>query len=312
MLIRHAADRHLGRHLEGLRHGEADLPAPRKFVQGWKIGNPDVVFTMPKPFEVPAEMPVGGVPYQHYTVKTDFKEDRWVERAEARPDALDVVHHIVVLIVGPNEQLQPGTPRMLLTGFAPGDMPTILEPGFAKKISAGASLVFQMHYTPNGKARKDQSSVGLIFAKEPPKHRVLTKPVSSRSFATRAAHIPPEADNFKVESEFLFPENGHLVSFMPHMHLRGKDFLYEAQYPDGKTVTLLSVPRYQFGWQAIYRCADPVAMPKGAKLHCVAHFDNSANNPNNPDPKAKVFWGDQTWQEMMIGWIDYYLDEQKP
>ncbi len=298
---------------EGTPRGDdRDLPAARQFTAGWKIGQPDLVFTMPKAFDVPAETPVGGVPYQHFTVETNFKEDRWVERAEARPDALDVVHHIVVFIVGPNEKFQPGIPRMLLTGFAPGDMPTILEPGFAKKVPAGARLVFQMHYTPNGKARRDQSSVGLIFAKEPPKYRVLTRPVASRTFAARATFIPPGADNFKVESEFQFPEKGHILSFMPHMHLRGKDFLYEAQHSDGKATTLLSVPRYQFGWQAVYRCAEPVPMAKGSKLHCVAHYDNSAGNPNNPDPTAKVYWGDQTWQEMMIGWIDFYLDEQKP
>ena len=184
---------------------DKDLPAPRDFDEGWKIGKPDVVFTMSKPFEVPAEMPEKGVPYQNFTVETNFKEDRWVERAEARPDALDVVHHIVVFILDEKEKFQPGNPRAVLTGFAPGDMPTVLEPGFAKKIPAGARLVFQMHYTPNGKARRDQSSVGLIFAKEPPKHQVRTRPVSSKSFAARAAFIPPGDDNFKVESEFVFP-----------------------------------------------------------------------------------------------------------
>jgi thiol-disulfide isomerase/thioredoxin/mono/diheme cytochrome c family protein len=292
------------------RGDENDLPAPRTFPEGWTIGKPDVVFTMPRPFEVPAAMPRGGVAYRYFTVQTDFTEDRWIERAEAKPDALPVVHHIVVFIVGPGEVFNPDGPGNVLCGTAPGDMPLILPPGFAKKVPAGGRLVFQMHYTPNGKAYKDQSSVGLIFAKEPPKHRVLTKPVHNINFITHQEKIPAGADNHKIEAEYAFRQDAHLLSFMPHMHLRGKDFLYEAVYPNGKKEILLSVPRYNFGWQSVYRCAEPVALPKGTKLHCVAHFDNSAKNPNNPDPEKTVFWGDQTWEEMMIGWIDYYLDAE--
>src|SRR5262249_43318761 len=149
----------------------------------------------------------------------------------------------------------PGAP--VLTGTAPGDMPLILQPGMAKKIPAGSQLVLQMHYTPNGKPQKDRSSVGLIFAKTPPARRVLTEPIAYPP----AVHIPAGDGNFQVEASFEFKEDGQLISFMPHMHLRGKDFKYEALYPDGKTEILLSVPRYNFNWQSVYRLEKPMPMP---------------------------------------------------
>lgn len=287
---------------QGLAKGEdKDLPPPRKFTEGWTIGEPDMIFTMPKEFEVPAAMPKYGVPYQHFFVDTDFKEDRWVVAAEAKAGAPEVVHHIVVFVVPPKVRFFPGSPNTpALAGIAPGDIALTLQPGFAKKIPAGSKLVFQMHYTPNGKAYKDKSTLGVIFAKEPPKYQVLTFPIANPTFK-----IPAGADHHEVEAWFTFKEDGLIVAFMPHMHLRGKDFLIEGVMPDGRKETLLSVPRYNFNWQSTYRLAEPKAMPKGSKVHCVAHFDNSANNPNNPDPLKPVFWGDQTWEEMMIGWIDF-------
>jgi peroxiredoxin len=293
---------------QGCAKGDAkDLPAPREFAEGWRIGKPDVVYHMPQEFEVPASVTGNGIPYRYFTVDPGFTEDRWVERAEARPGAPEVVHHIIVFVQAPGGGFAPGGGRggRLLVGTAPGDMPLILEPGYAKKVPAGSKLLFQMHYTPNGKAQTDRSAVGIIFAKEPPKRQVLTIPVANRMF-----RIPPGADSHKVESSFTFPEDGRIISFMPHMHLRGKDFLYEAITADGKAQTLLSIPRYDFNWQSVYRCAVPVPVPKGSKVHCVAHFDNSTNNRNNPDPTKEVTWGDQTWEEMMIGWLDYVLDKE--
>jgi peroxiredoxin len=294
------------------RGNDKDLPPPRRFPQGWSIGKPDVVIEMPRAYDVPAKTPKGGIPYQYFTVDPGFKEDRWIQRAEAHPGAPSVVHHIVIFVQPKGEFFDPDSPGATLCGTAPGDMPLDLPDSLAKKVPAGARLVFQLHYTPNGTACRDRSSVGLIFSKKPPRHRVLTKPVYSTTFITRLDRIPPGADNYKMEANHIFEDNAHLLHFMPHMHLRGKDFLYEAIYPNGKKEILLSVPRYDFNWQSVYRLADPLAMPKGTKLHCVAHFDNSAKNPNNPDPKRAIYWGDQTWQEMMIGWIDYYLDDEKP
>jgi peroxiredoxin len=294
------------------RGDDRDLPPARRFPAEWTIGKPDLILKMPKEFAIPAKTPKGGIPYRYFTVDPGFKEDRWIQRAEARPGAPAVVHHIVVFIVPRGELLNPEAPGAVLCGTAPGDMPLDLPAGLAKKVPAGARLIFQMHYTPNGTEYKDQSSVGLVFAKEPPRHRLLTKPVYNPSFLARFDKIPAGAANYKVEAEHVFERDAHVLHFMPHMHLRGKDFLYEAIYPDGKKEVLLSVPRYDFNWQSVYRLARPIAMPKGTKLHCVAHFDNSAKNPNNPDPKQNIYWGDQTWEEMMIGWIDYYIDSEKP
>jgi hypothetical protein len=184
-------------------------------------------------------------------------------------------------------------------------MPTILPPGHAKKLPKGAMLVFQMHYTPDGVERKDRSSVGLIFAKEPPKYEVRT-----RGIAQQMLLIPPGAKHHEVKSKKAFDQNVRLLSLLPHMHLRGKDFLYEAVFPDGRRETLLSVPRYDFNWQSNYRLAKPLELPAGARIECTAHFDNSASNPNNPNPSRFVFWGDQTWEEMMIGFVDYAFERK--
>jgi mono/diheme cytochrome c family protein len=289
----------------GLKLGdEKDLPAPKNFADGWVIGKPDVIF------ELPAEQTVqatGTVPYQYFTTPTNFKEDVWIQAAEARPGNRAVVHHIIVSFRdSKNKERRGGLGDGFIVGTAPGDMPLILRPGMARRIPAGADLIWQMHYTPNGKETKDRSQVGFIFykGKEPPRWNVQTHGIMNGNFV-----IPPGDPNLKVESDWVVPRDTLLLSFMPHMHLRGKDFEYRAEYPDGRQETLLSVPRYDFSWQASYRLAEPVRLPKGTRIHCTAHFDNSANNPANPDPKKEVTWGDQTWEEMMIGWTDFIWEQ---
>jgi peroxiredoxin len=283
---------------------DRDLPPPKEWNSEWAIGKPDLILSMPNEFEVPADMPKGGVPYMQFTVDTNFKEDRWVERAECRAGALEVVHHIICYIIPPGREFFPGDPdNPVLAGTAPGDMPLILPVGTGKKIPAGSKILFQMHYTPSGRAQKDRSCVAMVFCKEPPKREVISLGIANPSF-----QIPPGDTNYEVEAIFPFKENARILSYMPHMHLRGKDFKYEAIYPDGKSETLLSIPHYNFNWQSVYRNEKPVDMPKGSKLHCTAHFDNSTKNKNNPDATKPVSWGDQTWEEMMIGWIDFYYD----
>ncbi len=307
-----------------------DMPAEVRWPMGWRIGTPDVVLSMKQEFDVPAEMPKGGVPYQYFIIDTNFTEDKWVERAEAQADAADVVHHIIAFVVPPRKSTEPTPPgppllppllpesrkATVLCGTAPGDMPTILPAGYAKKIPKGAKIVLQMHYTPNGNAQKDRSRIGLIFAKESPKRQVITVPILEYRF------LIPEGDaNYKVESTgpWDYTSDGprgldrdaQILSFMPHMHVRGKDFEIEVNYPDGKKERLLSVPHFNFNWQNSYRLAKPLEVPKGAIIHCTAHFDNSAGNPNNPDPNKAVRWGDQTWQEMMIGWTDLAIERKK-
>jgi peroxiredoxin/mono/diheme cytochrome c family protein len=292
---------------QGMPRGqEHDLPRPRAFAAGWSIGEPELVLAMPQEYAVPADMPKGGIPYQRFRVPTNFKEDRWVERAEVRAGAPSVVHHVIVFIVPPGETFWQGNPRTpVLCGTAPGDMPLILRPGIAKKIPAGSDLVFEMHYTPSGVAARDRSRVGLIFARQPPKFELRVAVIHNPMF-----RIPPGDNNYKVEQSFVMPRDGYVLEFMPHLHMRGKDFLYEAVYPDGKKQILLSVPHYNFNWQSIYRLEEPIFLPRGTKIHCVAHFDNSARNPNNPDPTAEVRWGEQTWQEMMIGWADLIFERK--
>jgi len=279
-----------------------DLPEPRTYENGWVIGKPDVIFELPEEQTISAS---GVVPYLYFRTPTNFKEDVWVQAAEGRPGNRGVVHHIVVSIADPRTKDRPASRAFgesILVGEAPGDIPLVLPPGVAKRIPAGAELIWQMHYTPNGKEAKDRSQVGLIFykGKEPPKRAAQTLGIVNNSFA-----IPPGADNHLVESEWVAPRDALLLSFMPHMHLRGKDFEYRAEYPDGRKETILAVPRYDFSWQTQYRLAEPLRLPKGTKIHCTAHFDNSAANPGNPDPKIAVSWGEQTWEEMMIGWVDF-------
>jgi peroxiredoxin len=294
---------------QGCPRGDAaDAPPPRKWAEGWTIGKPDVVFTMPKAFAVPAEAGKNGVSYKYFTVGTQFKEDRWVQAAECRPGAREVVHHIIVYVVDPAKKgrdRRGGDPRDgigngFLVAYAPGDMPLVLPPGHAKKIPKGAVLVFQMHYTPDGVARTDRSSVGLVFSKQPPKYEVRTRGVAQRFF-----WLLPNKKDQEVVSRSTFERGAELMGMMPHMHLRGQDFRYTAVYPDGKRQTLLVVPKYDFNWQSNYRLKKPLKLPAGTRIECVAHFDNSEDNPNNPNAKKVVAWGDQTWEEMMIGFVDY-------
>ena len=194
----------------------------------------------------------------------------------------------------------------LLIGFAPGLVPMTLPDGQAKLVKAGSDLVFQLHYTATGKAGTDRSRIGVIFAKEAPKERIFTSNATNSKFV-----IPPGDPAYKVESSITLQAPARLVDLMPHMHYRGKDFIYRAVYPTGETETLLSVPNYDFNWQLFYYYTEPKVLPKGTRIECTAHFDNSPNNRYNPDPKAEVRWGDQTWEEMMIGWFDVAVDADK-
>jgi hypothetical protein len=284
------------------RGNDADLPQPKTFAQGWSIGTPDVVFEMPKEFNVPAKAPARGVPYQHFTVPTNFKEDVWIQAAEAKPGNYAVVHHIIVFVLETQKSgpIGDGIGKGMLVAYAPGDIGSVYPADSAKRVPKGATLVFQMHYTPNGIAQSDRSKVGLVFAKSPPKYEV-----STRGIAQKAIMLLPKKDDQKFFNDAEFKNDVLVWALMPHMHLRGKAFQFEAVYSDGKRETLLSVPRYDFAWQAAYRLERPLALPAGTHIACTAVYDNSTNNLSNPDPNAFVRWGEQTWEEMMIGFVDY-------
>ena len=183
--------------------------------------------------------------------------------------------------------------------YVPGGVPYELQPGQARLIPKGSDLIFQMHYTANGKAGMDQSRIGFIFAKEPPRERVVNSFVQNRNF-----RIPPQEADFPVTARVTLYEQATLLSLFPHMHVRGKSFEYRVTYPTGETETLLTVPKYDFNWQLSYYLKQPKVLPKGSVIECVAHYDNSPNNPFNPDPGKEVFWGDQTWEEMLAGFVD--------
>jgi mono/diheme cytochrome c family protein len=274
----------------------AELPPPREFVEGWRIGEPDqIVYIRDEPYVVPAE---GVVEYQYFTVDPGWTEDKWIQAAEGRPDARSVVHHILAFVVPPGESGD-FRGRGGAVGYAPGLPPTVFAEGIALHAPAGSKLVFQMHYTPNGVERRDRSCVGLVFA-DP---ATVRRKADGGMAANMSLAIPPGADSHEVKSKYLFRNAMLLINLTPHMHLRGKSFRYVAEYPDGTSEVLLDVPRYDFNWQLRYELAEPKLMPKGTMLRCTAQFDNSAENLANPDPTQTVRWGDQTWEEMMIGWF---------
>ena len=301
-----------------------DAPKPLTFTEGWVIGKPDAVIEMPNAVEVPAS---GKVDYTYIVVPTGFTEDKWIERVEVRPGDRGVVHHIVMLVRPPGgrymSDAKPGIPFVpkpdeiphreqtnrgsfqfagtveMIGVYVPGGLPYEVGPGQARFIPKGSDVIFQMHYTSNGKAASDKSRIGFVFAKEPPKERVVNTFVMNATL-----HIPPMVADHPVNARVTLYEDTKLLSFFPHMHVRGKAFEYYATYPTGETETLLTVPKYDFNWQLTYYLKEPKVLPKGTVIECVAHYDNSPNNPANPDPKSDVYWGEQTWEEMLAGFID--------
>ncbi|MEO2019669.1 MAG: redoxin domain-containing protein [Fuerstiella sp.] len=278
------------------------LPEPLKYTDGWQLPKePDLVVDMrDRAFDVSAE---GTVRYQYFQIDPGLTEDTWIQAAEAQPGNRAVVHHILVFVRPPNgpDRGMEGTTGQFLVAYVPGHRAPIYPNGSAKLIPAGSKLIFQVHYTPIGTPQKDMSRLGLVFA-DPTSIR---KVVTTQQAIKRRLAIPPGDDNHRVEAKSSkAPTSVEVLSFMPHMHLRGKSFSYEARYPDGRSEILLDVPKYDFNWQTSYRLKQPLTLPRGAYLHCVAHFDNSENNLHNPDPTRTVPWGDQSWDEMMVGFFD--------
>jgi len=287
-------------------------------VNGWNIPQPDRVVQMPKPVRIPAR---GDVEYTYQIVPTGFAEDKWVRMSELKPSSRQHVHHAVIYIRPPDSTWLRNAPKntpftasslgdphlqhdahwtdsdMLLV-YAPGTSPDTWPEDMAKFVPAGSDLVFQMHYTTNGRATQDQTSVGMVFSKTPPGKRVLTLQLTNDRF-----EIPPETDDYRVEAWGSLPNDATLLSFFPHMHLRGKRFEYNIVGERGNVETLLRV-NYDFYWQLTYRLAQPRPLKAGTRLQAVAWYDNSRKNPHNPDPTAIVRWGDQSYEEMMVGFFD--------
>lgn len=307
----------------GAPEGGPGITRAKSWNAEWQIESPDAVLTMPIPKSLPA---TGDVPYQEVIIPTHFEKDRWVRMTEIRPSNRAVVHHAVAYIRPPGSAWLQGAPvgvpftadalptaklrrdamwtdsDILLT-YAPGSSPDAWPEGFAKLVPAGSDIVLQMHYTTNGQATEDQTTIAVVFLKTPPLKRVLTLQLTNDKF-----EIPPGDPAYRVEVHGSIPNDALLLGFFPHMHYRGKTFEYNLVQMGGRVRTLLRIPHYDFFWQLSYRLQEPIALKAGAILQAVATFDNSANNPHNPDPAATVHWGEQTWAEMMVGFFDVAVE----
>jgi mono/diheme cytochrome c family protein len=276
---------------------DQDLPAAPKFADGWTIGKPDAIFTMDEEFTIPAD---GAVAYKYFKAPTGLTEDKWIQAIEIHPGARAQVHHVIAFtqpagsVPKPGGELGPTN----IGGITPNKPGLVFEPGVARLLRGNSDIVMQIHYTTNGTEAKDRTTIGVIYAKQPP-----TKMVAGGMAINPRFVIPAGDGNAEVRATTPLNRDTLVTAFTPHMHVRGKDMTYIAHYPDGTDETLLSVPKYDFNWQITYELAKPKLLPKGTKLEVIAHYDNSTANKFNPDPTKDVRWGDQTWEEMMIGFF---------
>jgi mono/diheme cytochrome c family protein/peroxiredoxin len=279
----------------------ADAPAPLKFSSEWSIGKPDLIVQLTQPFSIKAD---GFMPYQTALVETTLAEDQWVQAYEIMPTAREVVHHVIVQVHDKGSRVKRGGEEGdggYWGAYVPGNSGRTYPEGFARKLPAGAKISFQIHYTPNGKATQDQLRMGLVFAKEPPRFAMHTAAVANHKLS-----IPPgEANHVEVHTQTV-PFDMPVTALLAHMHVRGKAFKFDVTYPDGKSETLLDIPRYDFNWQLRYEFKEPRVLPRGSVVKTTAIFDNSPANKANPDPTKTVRWGQQTYDEMMIGYFEYY------
>ena len=292
-----------------------DLAAPPRYADGWGIGPPDAVFEMSEDYSVPAQ---GVVQYEWVYIPTNFAEPKYVQAIEIRPGNRRLVHHVLayyrakpdaprapVLRFDAERQKLPtrtaglrarrtdGAPSRLIATYAPGTNPQVFRPGTAIRLEAGGELELQLHYTANGTAGTDRSSVGMIFSKDAAPREVLVS-----AFFNSTLRLPAGANEVRVDANVAFQENATIWGLFPHTHLRGKKWEYRIVLPDGSQRMIRSVPRYDFNWQTYYMFREPLQLPKGSQIVSTAWYDNSAANRSNPDPKTDVFWGDQTWEEM--------------
>jgi hypothetical protein len=332
---------------QGAKEGNpADTPPLPKFAEGWRLGEPDVVFQIPEEYTVKDSGPDQN---KRFRVKTNFDHDVWVQSVEIRPGNRKVVHHAHVAVIGvagvkrAPAPVDPEFDRRKLTfadewgshmrldapviddgcgnkyggdyprspddngalgvlaSYLPGKVPDSWPAGYAKKIPAGAEIEFQIHYSSaTGKVETDRTSVGLIFAKEPPKFEVRRRDLHNVFF-----RIPAGAADHPVSACYTQEESILLLSFTPHMHYRGKSMKVEVTRPGQQPEVILNIPAYSFEWQTQFRFRDPVELPKGTRIRVDARFDNSKNNASNPDPNETVRWGTPTRAEMMDGWLEF-------
>jgi len=308
---------------------KADLPPEPEFARiEWRMGKPDMIFEMTEAYTVPDD--VEDI-YQHFIIPSGLTEDKWVTATELLPGATDAVHHILVFLAPAGKvdkskldelaeeedgDFEEGTDEEaglmgsgLFAKYGPGSNPEIWHSGRGRKMPAGCNIVFQVHYHKQpgpGTAKVDLSKLAVKFADGPVEHPITTAWIAHPSFV-----IPAGSPDHKAESVFKFIDDGQIYALTPHLHLRGKSFTYTAEYPDGSTAILLDVPKWNFNWQISYVLQEPLDIPKGTKIRATAHWDNSTNNPHNPDPTLEIRWGNPSTDEMMIGFMDYSYNRLK-
>jgi len=327
---------------DGAKEGDPhDLPPAPVFIEGWRLGKPDIVIDIGQDFVVQP----GNDAYEHFTVPSGFTEGKWIRAAEIRPGNRKVVHHVHVSVVADESQAGPtsiesmtslsnflirdgkltrvradapvldnacaadapdlpyirGFQEGALASFLPGRAPDVFPEGSAKWIPPGAKFEFVVHYAKTSReSQTDRTSVGLYLAPRPPE--TVLRRMDLRNFFFR---IPPGEASHEVKRCYTFEKDKLLLSITPHMHYRGHDVVYELVRPGGKHEILLLVPHYNFNWQLVYRMKEPLFVEKGSALIVTVHYDNSPNNPANPDPAAAIRWGDKSEEEMMTSWIEY-------
>lgn len=301
-----------GGSLEGKKK---DAPRPLPWTSDWKIDGPSVVVSLPRTFEVPANSKIDD---QYVILPIDLAEDKWASAVEIHPSDRSIVHHAILYVRTKDSRWLRNIPKLTMSAlpateeadpadilaiYTPGSPAAIWPEGMGKKLPAGSDLVLQIHYISKKTAASDRTAVGINFLKERPARRVLTLQMQDRAIA-----IPPGAADYHASASGVLPREAMLISMFPVMHLRGTGFEYSIEQPGGKLETLLRVKPYDFYWQQSYPLKTPLLLPKGTRLVSTGYFDNSANNPRNPDPKAEVKWGEHSWQEMMIGFFDVAVE----
>lgn len=277
----------------------ADRPASQVALERgeWALGTPDYVFEF-DPYDMAAD---GPDQFRNPIHQTNFGEDKWITAVEIAPKEKSVVHHVILWLKEDAESSQQGW----LSAWAGGTGPDELPKGTGRLLTKGSAIMGDMHYHATGKGATDVTRVGLYFGKtEDVQKELVNLWVMNAEF-----QIPAGDPNYEARSTYTFAQDAHVLGLAPHMHYRGKDFAYTATFPDGTSKELLKVSKYDFNWQTNYEFKDALAVPKGTRIDCVAHWDNSANNPANPDPTKDVTFGPQSYDEMMIGFVDYVVDE---
>ena len=282
------------------RGDKKDMPDQREFESGtWKLGEPDMIIALP---EVTVEADGPDI-FKDLPGKVNLKEDRWVTAVEFLPGNPKVVHHVIAFQI---KGFNPDPIGGWMGAWAAGTEPMVFPDGTGRLMKKGHSIVADMHYHPSGEKATDVTRIGLHFADSP---KDIEKELTNLWVMNTGFEIPAGEPNHEVRADYTFQQNGSILGFAPHMHYRGKDFTYTAKYPDGKTETLFAVNDYDFNWQTNYVLNEPIPIPEGTVIECVAHFDNSVDKPGNPDPNKIVRFGQESYDEMMIGFMDYIVED---